>query len=171
MPQVLLILGPPGTGKTTHLAERIGNAAKNFGSNHVLVSSFTKAAAQELRGRELPLPEHMVGTLHALCYRALDRPTIAETKIAEWNEAHADSALSGGGTGDVTAFAEKWDDWKKQSRYLDFTDLIERAVADIDEAPGEPTVGFFDEFQDFTALQTKLVLKWAERMKYVAFAG
>src|SRR3990167_5204707 len=103
MPQVLLILGPPGTGKTTHLAERIGNAAKNFGSNQVLVSSFTRAAAHELKGRDLPLPEHMVGTLHALCYRALDKPVIAETRIKEWNETHADRALSGGGTVDEAA--------------------------------------------------------------------
>ena len=32
------------------------------------------------------IPDSNVGTLHALCYRALNCPTIAETKIKEWNQ-------------------------------------------------------------------------------------
>ena len=78
--------GPPGTGKTTWLAKEIARAAEARGPENILVTSFTRAAAAELVGRDLPIPRENVGTLHALCYRALDRPTIAETKIAEWNE-------------------------------------------------------------------------------------
>src|SRR5579862_1388839 len=50
------IFGPPGTGKTTYLSKQVKNAAERFGSDSVLVTSFTRAAAAELVGRDLPLP-------------------------------------------------------------------------------------------------------------------
>ena len=80
------VAGPPGTGKTTWLARAIAQAAEKQGSENVLVTSFTRAAAAALVGRDLPIPRNNVGTLHALCYHAIDRPTIAETKLSEWNE-------------------------------------------------------------------------------------
>ena len=42
------IFGPPGTGKTTYLANQIKLAAEKFGPQAVLVASFTRAAATEL---------------------------------------------------------------------------------------------------------------------------
>ena len=88
-------LGPPGTGKTTWLTRQIEKAASKYGAENIMVSSFTKAAASELNRRQLPIPKEAIGTLHALCYRALDKPEIAEMHIKEWNEQFPHYALSG----------------------------------------------------------------------------
>lgn len=92
----LRVFGPPGTGKTTFLTKQIRAAAKQFGSDNVLVASFTKAAAAELVGRDLPLDRDMVGTLHAHCYRQLQHPELANKKehIVEWNATHPGYTLS-----------------------------------------------------------------------------
>lgn len=84
--QELHVYGPPGCGKTTYLSRQIKKAADKFGPGKVLVSSFTKAAAQELASRDLTLPRHMVGTLHSICYRAFGQPDLAETHADEFNE-------------------------------------------------------------------------------------
>ena len=91
--------GPPGTGKTTWLSRQIANAAKKYGSDAIMVASFTRAAAHELVGRNLPIEPSHVGTLHAFAYRALDRPEIAESPkwLKAWNERHDVYQLSGQG--------------------------------------------------------------------------
>ena len=58
------------------------------------MTSFTRAAAAELVGRDLPIPRDNIGTLHAHCYRALSAPQIAELKIDEWNKEFPQYALS-----------------------------------------------------------------------------
>jgi DNA helicase II / ATP-dependent DNA helicase PcrA len=83
----------------------------------VLVTSFSRSAATELVGRNLPIPREKVGTLHAHCFRALGRPVIAETKVSDWNEsAREEWRVSGGTTNDLdesaadrTATASKGD--------------------------------------------------------------
>lgn len=65
----------------------------------------------------------------------------------------------------------RWNDWKAEVGGIDFTDMVEMAYRDVDEAPGHPSVGFFDEVQDFTSLELGLVRKWAERMEYIILAG
>jgi len=60
------------------------------------VSSFTRAAAHEIASREIPVDEDNVGTLHALCYRALDRPELTEGRLAEWNKEHPHLSVSAG---------------------------------------------------------------------------
>ena len=77
--------GPPGTGKTTTLSHLVCHYAEEEGSDSLLLTSFTKAAAQELAGRDLALTPGSIGTLHSHCYRALDHPTIAESKAKDWN--------------------------------------------------------------------------------------
>ena len=72
------IFGPPGTGKTTNLTRQIRRAVERFGPSSVLVTSFSRAAAAELAGRDLPVDEDRVGTLHSICYHALGTPRIAE---------------------------------------------------------------------------------------------
>lgn len=79
--------GPPGTGKTHYLSTQIPRAARAYGDSSILVCSLTRAAAKEVTGR-VDLPKGCVGTLHAHCYRALDRPELAETPdgIGGWND-------------------------------------------------------------------------------------
>jgi len=67
-----------------------------FGPSGVVVASLTRAAAREVAGRDLGgLVEENVGTLHALCWRALGRPRLVADQLAEWNQAHPHWALSG----------------------------------------------------------------------------
>ncbi len=88
------IWGPPGCGKTTYLARQIANAAAKYGSEGVMVTSFTRAAAAELVGRDLPIRQDGTGTLHAHCYHALGCPPIAEVHIDQWNREHPGYRLS-----------------------------------------------------------------------------
>lgn len=73
----------------------------------------------------------------------------------------------------VTAmdFAKKWEDWKQQCGYLDFTDLIEYAYRDCEKAPGDPAVILCDEAQDTGGLEMQLLMKWGESAQHVVFAG
>ncbi len=201
------VFGPPGTGKTTFLARQIRNAVNQRGAESVIVSSFTRAAAAELAGRDLPLDRAQIGTLHAHCYRALGFPELTAKHVDEWNADHPHLALSEGssdldepgtehkheGPGDedsetyhryrsmlrppdlwplhIQAFAREWEQWKNDCNFLDFTDLLEVAHQDVHEAPGKPSIGFFDEVQDFTPLQLALVRKWGVAMDYIVLAG
>jgi superfamily I DNA/RNA helicase len=54
----------------------------------VLVTSFSRAAAAEIAGRDLPISENRIGTLHSHCWHALGGPTIAEARVDEWNRRH-----------------------------------------------------------------------------------
>jgi DNA helicase II / ATP-dependent DNA helicase PcrA len=91
------IFGPPGTGKTTSLKDAVGKAVHEYGADKVMVCSFTKAAAAEIMDRGIAVEDGNVGTLHAICFRALDRPTLAETKLADFNASSPAYRLSGKG--------------------------------------------------------------------------
>jgi len=82
------VYGPPGTGKTTTLSNWINQAAQKYGSNSVIVASYTKTGAMELAGRDLQVHQDQVGTVHAHCYRALGQPEVCEVykHIKEWND-------------------------------------------------------------------------------------
>ena len=79
------IFGPPGTGKTTNLTRQIRRAVQRFGEASVLVTSFSRAAAAELAGQDLPISSDRIGTLHSHCWHALGRPAIAEANVDDWN--------------------------------------------------------------------------------------
>jgi superfamily I DNA/RNA helicase len=49
------------------------------------VTSFSRAAAAELTGRDLSVRLDRVGTLHSHCWQALGGPKIAEANVGEWN--------------------------------------------------------------------------------------
>lgn len=57
-----------------------------FGPDSVLITSFSRAAAAELAGRDLPVEADRVGTLHSHCYHALGGPHIAEANVDDWNK-------------------------------------------------------------------------------------
>lgn len=88
------VFGPPGTGKTTYLSRQIKRASKKHGSHTILVASFTKTASEELTTKNLPLDDRQIGTLHAHCYRALNYPEIAETRILNFNQFAPNYSLS-----------------------------------------------------------------------------
>lgn len=198
-----------GTGKTTWMTGAVRSTVKHRQSSRVVVASFTKAAASVIAGRGLPVDRGQVGTLHALAYRAIERPLIATELYDDWNQRNPALALSGGvrnsqieeapaermGSTDgdrlmgeleilrnrmrpqsvwpmrVRMFHQRWEAWKQEAGCVDFTDLIELAAANTEEAPGRPLVGFFDEAQDFTPLQLSLVRHWGKRMDRVILAG
>lgn len=88
------IFGPPGTGKTTNLTRQIRRAVERFGPDSILVTSFSRAAAAELAGRDLPVSPDRIGTLHSHCYRALGAPQIAEANVDEWNRQYPQLQLT-----------------------------------------------------------------------------
>lgn len=107
----------PGTGKTTEVTRLVDQIGARYGPHALLVSSFTKAAATELvqslektaalRGDEdgddrLSIARENVGTLHAICYRALKQPELATgKKIDDWNTYQPTYALGAGRTEDM----------------------------------------------------------------------
>ena len=71
LPNAWCIHGPPGCGKTTHVAQLAAEAARQYGPERVLVASLTRGAAHEIRSRDCALPAAQIGTLHAFAFRAL----------------------------------------------------------------------------------------------------
>lgn len=83
-----VILGPPGTGKTTELARLARQYAEEEGSDSLLLCAYTKTASGQLAGQDMEIERRQIGTLHALCFHALDYPHIAETHYNDWNATH-----------------------------------------------------------------------------------
>ncbi len=84
MTEEFRIFGPPGTGKTSSLAEWAARGAMAFGESQVSVCSLTRAAVREAAGRDLGLRDESVTTLHARCKRALGAGDPAEEHIEEF---------------------------------------------------------------------------------------
>jgi DNA helicase-2/ATP-dependent DNA helicase PcrA len=72
---------------------------------------------------------------------------------------------------EVASFAALWEHWKELTGYIDFTDMIENVMAEQIPPPGNPVVGFFDEVQDFTALELMLVRQWGMDLERIVLAG
>lgn len=198
------VLGPPGTGKTSFLIRQVPRALEN---GRLMIASFTRAAAAEIRNRSAgEMPSSDVGTLHSFAYRALDRPTIADTCVKEFNEVSHYTLTGGkanvddgelepinGGQDDATyleyqrlralmvppegqpphvrEFGRHWENWKEETGYIDFTDMIERCLDYDLVPPADYVTGFFDETQDFTPLEIALVRRWAQTMDHIVLAG
>ena len=88
------IFGPPGTGKTTNLTRQIRRAVDRYGAESILVTSFSRGAAAELAGRDLPIAPDRVGTLHSHCWHALNGPEIAEANVDDWNKRYPSFAIT-----------------------------------------------------------------------------
>ncbi len=212
------LVGPPGTGKTTTLAGKVHDAVD--AGWDVLIASLTKTAAREVAGRNLPIHEHRIGTLHAHAYRALGGGiNIAEGKdgLKSWNdwvEEHdhpygwtlsgaqtptpdEPKEMSGGGEertdGDevyeqigilrsrlvhverwpisLQAFFKAWCEWKYESDFTDFEDLIERcAIEDVPPAFDVDAL-YVDEAQDLSASEIRLCATWGRRVRAFVVVG
>ena len=193
MKNELQVIGPPGTGKTTFLAKQVKASCEEFGSENIMVTSLTRTAAKELVGRNLPIPDNNVSTLHSFCYRALKSPVIAETQLEGWNLLYPqyeltilkqdkdDLNLSPKKTlADVLLnaiqlkrsqminsvskaereFLSLWNDWKFENAYIDFVDMIERGLNEVEI--NDKKVIIADEVQDYSKLEMALVRKWGE---------
>lgn len=108
MGTIYSVLGPPGTGKTSYLIRQIERALEKHPPESIMVASFTRAAAANIAQRAKDrVPKHQVGTMHAICFRLMQYPTVAESgkMIKEWNNAHgAHLRLSGGRDGEDDDF-------------------------------------------------------------------
>lgn len=72
----LLCIAGPGSGKTTSIIGRVNNLVANgIQPSKILVVTFTKAAADEMKERYLKMPGAQLGptfgTIHSLCFRIL----------------------------------------------------------------------------------------------------
>lgn len=71
----------------------------------------------------------------------------------------------------VKAFSVVWDAWKQEHNLIDFTDMLEIALASLPTAPGSPTIIFADEAQDFSALEMALLMKWGKAAGRLVIVG
>lgn len=143
------VFGPPGTGKTSYLATRAVPAeAEKWGPDRVIITSFTKAGAREIAnkpsretGEPIPVPPDNVGTLHAICYRLFDQPTIAETRKKDWNARHPALPMSGRATGSLDEVAAEGDgdgdDSNEGERLLNRMNILRNKQIERDYWPDE----------------------------------
>ena len=133
----------------------------------------------------------IVGTLHSHALNVLGRPTLIGPKDIErwnvdhhqytlpkslfakdgaeqqeksdlWAQYHMARAMMTPLEGDrLQSFHELFSRWKVSEQVVDFTDLIEQAIAYSPTGPGVPQFIFIDEAQDHDRLQWKLINKWA----------
>lgn len=69
----------------------------------------------------------------------------------------------------VRRFAEAWQAWKDERGYLDFTDLIAKAIEEVDSL--EVSLIMLDEAQDMSRLELTLARKWAEDAEQIVVCG
>lgn len=87
--RVHMVFGPPGTGKTWYLTQKVKQVVQQHGPESLVVASFSVTAAREIASRGLGLPEKSVGTLHSLAYRSIGHEfnVALDPKIlASWNK-------------------------------------------------------------------------------------
>ena len=79
------LLGPPGTGKTSWIVRQLEHASKKYDPSEIYLCSFSRAAAAEIvaRAPDECVEQGNIGTIHALCYRHLHKPRLAEVNLLD----------------------------------------------------------------------------------------
>ena len=147
MPQISVIIGPPGTGKTTEMSRWAARAAARYGHDRVLVCSLTRTGAKQA-AREIELPMQQIGTVHAFAHRALGSPVLAESKIGEWNEAHPELALSCHSATDDSAY-DVHDDLTETDRVKLEVARLRTFGLDPGASPSATVVEFHQKWHDW----------------------
>lgn len=99
------------------------------------------------------------------------QPTEADALYLGYHNARAKMLLRNEWPGGVQRFAQVWDAWKREQGFWDFSDLLEVALSQVDEAPGHPDVIFADEAQDFSKLEMSLLEKWGQAAGRLIIVG
>jgi DNA helicase-2/ATP-dependent DNA helicase PcrA len=68
-------------------------------------------------------------------------------------------------------FYDAWKSFKSSEGGIDYTDMLEIALNDVEYAPGTPRAIFVDEAQDCTALQMAVLKKWTRDAEKLVMVG
>lgn len=68
-------------------------------------------------------------------------------------------------------FAALWEAWKAGNHIVDFPDMIDYALQDIESAPGAPNMVVGDECQDYSAHEMALLRKWGKSAGTLVMGG
>ena len=99
------------------------------------------------------------------------QPTETDTSYLDYNNQRARLVSREHWRQSTQAFASAWEHWKREQALMDFTDLLESALRDVNMAPGNPGVMFADEAQDFSALEMALLRKWGDEAGRLVVVG
>lgn len=72
---------------------------------------------------------------------------------------------------DTIKWVKKWESWKLNNKFIDFTDMISITLCMDEPMAGNPRIGFFDECQDFSQLEMNLVRHWAKYQDRILLCG